>query len=336
MGSPEVTYLRPGNMLVGRERELFLGDEIAATPLARVFRVKGVADRAVKVYTPFQDNPDGRNLYKRIQREANIHSRVHHLNIIPFGSYDEREIPGHFAPFLEMGLGWGTTLFDIIKDGELAAKFTSAQKHAVLTQIARAVDYLHNEGIIHRDIKPKNIFMGDNGVQLGDFSIALDKNGEVFDEDIFLGSPPFAAPEKYLGTVGDEKTDLWSYGVLAYWLWTDGKLPYILPSEPNEMDYRDACLLQVPLLLRDRIKGKMTPWQKAWEPIITTMLAKAPEERYDDFGKVINVLEAVRLRAEAEDLSQGLTDKTGRHRADRAGTVLDIEADTSRVVFQAR
>lgn len=114
-----------------------------------------------------------------------------------------------------------------------AKQLTNEQKGNILCQILQGIEFLHRQGIIHRDLKPQNILVVDrNGEyipKITDFGISkkLDVNkSSVFSNSLAgAGTLSFASPEQLLGKTIKKNTDLWSFGVIAYWMFT-GKLPF--------------------------------------------------------------------------------------------------------------
>jgi len=114
-----------------------------------------------------------------------------------------------------------------------AKQLTNEQKDSILRQILQGIEFLHSQGIIHRDLKPQNILVVDrNGEyipKITDFGISkkLDVNkSSVFTNSLAgAGTLAFASPEQLLGTTIRKNTDLWSFGIIACWMFT-GKLPF--------------------------------------------------------------------------------------------------------------
>ena len=153
------------------------------------------------------------------RREAAVLANLSHPNIVTVHDFDETP-DGHL--FFVMEYMDGTDLANLKKRGELNA----SKIFHVMTQILRAVEYLHSNGLVHRDIKPSNIFLNADGTaKLGDFGLSMilsefasnapELPGVPTVPDFLVGTPGFAAPE--LSSKGnkknDHRADIYSIGV---------------------------------------------------------------------------------------------------------------------------
>ncbi|MEW2163107.1 serine/threonine-protein kinase [Streptomyces sp. NPDC007084] len=150
-------------------------------------------------------------LYARLEREAWAAARVSHRNVVTV--YDVATQDGR--PWIVMELVRGIALSDLLDaEGPLAPRRVAGIGAEVLSALRAA----HAAGVLHRDVKPANVLMANDGrVVLTDFGIAtvegssaLTMTGEV------IGSPEFLAPERALGRTPGPESDLWSLGVLLY------------------------------------------------------------------------------------------------------------------------
>ncbi|CAL9398086.1 protein kinase domain-containing protein [Streptomyces sp. enrichment culture] len=154
---------------------------------------------------------DVQRLYARLEREAWAAARVAHRNVVTV--YDVASDEGR--PWIVMELVRGITLAELLDaEGPLEPRRAAAIGAEVLSALRAA----HEAGVLHRDVKPGNVLLANDGrVVLTDFGIAmvegssaLTMTGEV------VGSPEFLAPERALGRTPGPASDLWSLGVLLY------------------------------------------------------------------------------------------------------------------------
>ncbi len=186
------------------------------------------------------------------------------------------------------------TVFDIIEDRDgrveaLAMEFVRGKSlrqrlddpepislkylSEVLTAVAQALDYAHESGCIHRDVKPANILLGDDGViKIADFGIAALRGEDLATELRNLGTPNYLAPERVMGQPGDTLADIYSLGVILYELVTRH-----LPFEATS----------IAELVRKIVQDEPTPPRQfvpsimpGLEAILVRAVAREPQDRY--------------------------------------------------------
>lgn len=141
----------------------------------------------------------------------------------------------------------------------------------ILHEVASAILIMHNHGRIHRDIKSENILISKSGeIKLADLGCAVQLVMENTMRHTIIGTPDYMAPELALGNSYDQKIDIWSFGILAYFL-VEGELPYGKES-PMKVLSRIAM---------DESPGFKNPekWSKELNEFLSLCLQKTPENR---------------------------------------------------------
>ncbi len=178
---------------------------------------------AVKILHPHLITEDGSDEFlARFKREAQAAARCMHPNIVMVMEYATDKD----TPYIAMEYVEGTALNDLIRSGK---SFSLKQIFSITSQMLKALNAAHSQGIVHRDIKPANVMVLKNGaVKLADFGIArIDNSGELTQVGVLIGTPRFMAPEQTFGMPADHRADLFAAAMIFYELL--GKLPRDLP-----------------------------------------------------------------------------------------------------------
>lgn len=202
-------------------------ERIGRGGMAEVYRGYHAAlDRyvAIKLLHPFlADDPEFK---ERFEKEAKNVAKLRHPNIVQVFDFeydDEGE-----SYYMVMELINGPTLKDMIfTRTEANQQFSIPEAVRIIADTANSLSYAHKRNMIHRDIKPANIMLDeDERVVLTDFGIAKIVTGAQFTASGgMVGTPAYMAPEQGLGEAGDERSDIYSLGVMLYQMVT-GHLPY--------------------------------------------------------------------------------------------------------------
>jgi eukaryotic-like serine/threonine-protein kinase len=242
-------------------------DQLGRGGMASVFKAyEPGLDRyvALKVLPPdFLRAPDSA---ARFTREAKVIARLEHKDIVPIYNFGIDE----GVPWMAMRLVGGGSLGAALQNGPLPP----GRALTILRSVAEALDYAHGEGIVHRDVKPQNILLDDDGeVYLADFGIARIAEGSsaITTTGMVTGTPQYMAPEQALAQGGvDHRADIYALGVVAYEMFT-GVVPFSA----------DTPLAVMMKHVRDPIP--LPPLQHAPEPLrraLLKALAKAPDDRW--------------------------------------------------------
>jgi serine/threonine protein kinase len=195
--------------------------------------------------------------------EAKVAGKLRHPNIV--GVFDAGVEGDVCYIVMEMIFG-GRTLFDHCQPDSLLPIEDVVR---VIFKSARALDYAHRQGVIHRDVKPRNILLTEDGeVKLSDFSIALRTQGDATDTQVhgYIGSPLYMSPEQVKDDTITNQTDIFSLGVVMYELLT-GRHPFAADNLPA-IAHRITEKIPTPLLeMRPRCArrpGNATRWGSIW------------------------------------------------------------------------
>jgi class 3 adenylate cyclase len=227
---------------------------------------------------------------QRFYREAQTAGQMSHPGIVTIHDMAE-DSDGN--PYLVMEFVEGTTLDKVLapqKPGEAEGPMPLKDKLGIAAQVADALDYAHRRKVIHRDIKPANILVTPEGrAKIADFGIAKMAGTQMTHTGLLVGTPAFMSPEQITGAEVDSRSDIFSFGVLAYWMLT-GKRPF--PGDAiTQIAYKVVHAPPVPI----REANPDLPLEV--EPVILKCLAKKPDERYQTARDLGADLEALKARA---------------------------------------
>ncbi len=220
-GFPPGAEALRGRLLDGRYR---LGPRIARGGMASVYEALDVRlDRTVAVkimHADLSDSGDEHDFAARFVREARAAARLSHPNVVAV--YDQGDDDGTI--FLAMELVTGHTLRDTIaKESPMAPARALALMEPVLSALASA----HRAGLVHRDVKPENVLISDDGrVKVADFGLAKAISADTqhtATQGILIGTVSYLAPELVTDGTSDERADVYAAGVVLYELLTGAK-----------------------------------------------------------------------------------------------------------------
>ena len=213
------------------------------------------------------DRAEVEEILARFKREAQAAGRLNHPNIVQIYEYGEDD----GTAFIAMEFVEGRELKDFFDADE---RFPMAEIVRIMGQLLEALDYSHRNGVVHRDIKPANIILLKDGtVKVADFGIARVESSNLTQAGSVLGTPSYMSPEQFMGQTVDDRSDLFSAGVILYQFLT-GEKPFtgalttimhkVLKEEPPAPS---ALNVQVP---------------RPFDALIRKALAKRPDERFQN------------------------------------------------------
>lgn len=251
---------------------------LGAGGMSTVYRANDVTldrDVAIKILSPhFARDPE---FIERFRREARTIAALQHPYVLAVYELGEQE--GQL--YIAMQLLSGGTLADRLRKGPPSLQETTD----ILTRVAEALDYAHNAGVLHRDVKPSNIGFDSQGrPYLMDFGLAhlAQAATSLTQSGVMMGTPNYMAPEQGSGMGISPATDIYALGVIAFEMLT-GRLPF-------EGDTPMAIIMghvqrtpPLPSQLRPGIPKKI-------DDVIQKVLAKPPENRFESATAFSNAL----------------------------------------------
>lgn len=238
-----------------------------------------------------QDDP---SLAKRLVKEASLMASWRHENIVQVYYADDEEGFSYFVMEYIPGQSLGELLAEYAQKGQ---RMPQEEALRIGRAVAAALDYAHERGVIHRDVKPSNVLIAEDGrVVLSDFGLALQTAegtiGEVF------GSPHYIAPEQARNSAeARPQSDLYSLGVMLYQM-LSGVLPF---DDPSPMSLALQHLIAPPPSPR-RANPALN---QATEEVLLKALAKSPAERYQSGKELLDALESALKAEETATLPPG-------------------------------
>lgn len=231
---------------------------------------------AIKVVNrPNESDPEAVEAHARFRREAQAAGRLSHPNIVGVYDYGENATQA----WIVMELVEGGSLKGRIDKHE---RFTVPDIVRIMGEVCAGLQYSHQRGVVHRDIKPGNIMMTTDGqVKIADFGIARLENSSMTQVGTLIGTPSYMAPEQFRGEPVDLRADIWSAGVMLYQLLTGEK-----PFEGGFSAVMHKALHTEPPPPSQL--SVTTP--RGFDAVINRALAKRPEDRYRsaaEFGEAI-------------------------------------------------
>jgi len=271
-----MTTLEAGDML----DHYRLDATVARSGMATLFRATDLRDgRQVAIKVPHPEMEADPVLVERFRREQEIGQELDHPGVVKtYGGEDRSRV--------YMVIEW--------VDGRLLRAILNQERrlpidravHLVL-QICDALDTMHKHGVVHRDLKPENIMVDDEDrIKLIDFGIAMKEDARritFVDMSATLGTPDYISPEQVKGQRGDQRSDIYSLGVMLYEMLT-GDPPY---TGPNPLAVMNERLLHDPEPAR-KLRPEISP---ELNEILNRALERDPRRRYQTASEMAWELE---------------------------------------------
>lgn len=273
--------LPQGSVIAGRYEIL---DELGRGGMGQVFRVR---DReldeivALKTLRKRADLTEAARI--RFLREIKLTRKITHPNVVrvfDLGTWRD-------LTFLTMEYIPGRTLSQWVRDAE-GRQATLRWKVEILRSVADGLSEAHKLGIVHRDLKPQNVILTPGGIpKLLDFGIAyteVHQDADLTDEGRFVGSPKYVSPEQIQGEALDSRSDIYCFGLLAYFLLTGqdafsgDNATLILLKQLKEQPVAPSRIVRLPASL---------------ENLVLWCLKKNPNERPGSLAEVSKVLKEI-------------------------------------------
>jgi eukaryotic-like serine/threonine-protein kinase len=258
--------------------------------MAEVYRARDIRlDRIVAIKTLRADLARDQIFQARFRREAQSAASLNHPSIVAVYDTGEDMATGLPVPYIVMEYVDGRTVRDLLQDGHRLLPERSLE---IIDGVLRALDYSHQAGIVHRDIKPGNVMVTRNGdVKVMDFGIARARKepGSMTATAQMIGTAEYLSPEQVRDERIDSRSDLYTVGCVFYELLM-GSPPFTGHS-PMAIAYRHVRENPIP---PSRVGPDVPPWADA---IVLKAMAKSPADRYQTAGE---------MRADLQRAASGL------------------------------
>lgn len=245
-----------------------------------------VIERTVAIKTILPQQLDGEEATKvlaRFKREAQAAGRLNHPGIVAVYDYGEEIADEDHTMVAGVGAGQerqrvAYIAMEFVKGRELRDFFEANERFALkdverlMAEILDALGHAHAHGVVHRDMKPANLIVLDNGkIKVADFGIARVEKSELTQVGTVMGTPAYMSPEQFMGQPVDGRSDIFSCGVILYQFLTGEK-----PFTGNSTTIMFKVLHEEPLapsLLNVALPA-------AFDQVVKRAMAKNPDDRY--------------------------------------------------------
>lgn len=283
--------LQPGQML-GAYRII---EQVGEGGMATVYKAyQASMDRHVAIKVLPLELAKNDEFVQRFQQEARIIAKLEHPHILPVFDYGEENGVVYFAMrYLDTGT---------LKDKLLSETLSLDEVNNIFIQLAGALGYAHAQGVVHRDLKPANVLVDANGnLFLTDFGIAKileSASPSLTQTSAVMGTPTYISPEQASALPIDQRTDIYSLGVMLYEMVT-GQVPFVADTPLGVIIKH----LSEPLPLPSLVNPEISP---AIEQVLLKALAKETQDR---FSNVAEFVSAWKQALQGVDVSPDISQK---------------------------
>lgn len=251
-----------------------------------------VAIKTVRI--PSGEDSEEQETFARFRKEAQAAGRLHHPNIV--GVFDYAETSD--IAYIVMEFVAGTSLKALIEGSNPPDLWEAAR---LMDGLLAGLDYSHSNGVVHRDIKPANIMVTPTGeVKIADFGIARVESSTLTQTGMMMGTPAYMSPEQFEGVTVDQRTDIYSAGVVLYQLLT----------RTRPFDGTSMALIMTSVLRdeRPRPSERRATVPRALDAVVLKAMARQPADRYPTAAAFNAALQAAMRATDGSEGVLGLPD----------------------------
>jgi serine/threonine protein phosphatase PrpC len=283
--------LKPGETLDSRFE---IDSVLSRSGMASIYKAKDLeTGNTVAVKVPYMQLESDAGSYARFQREAEIGELLNHPNILKFIKVPKKSRPYIVTEYLE-----GQSLSEVMNE---VRPLPMADAVQIASYICGALAHMHEHKVVHRDLKPQNIMICDDGsLRIIDFGIAKSTEMRRLTFAGFtpaMGTPDYMAPEQIKGKRGDQRTDIYSLGAILFEMLT-GQVPFQGPNVYAVMNSRLVGDPPAPRGLNPEIPAQV-------EEIVLHAMERDPFKRYHsaaDMKKELDAPETVHVTGRSQRL----------------------------------
>lgn len=272
-----------GDIVAGYRLDQLIGVGGSDCPVYRATHLRLRQEAALKLLPKERADDD---FVRRFEREAQLAASLRdHPNVVAVYDFGDTED----VLYLAMRFVRGPDLGRLVVESPL----TLARTCVLLGQVAAALDTAHAAGLVHRDVKPGNIFVDQDRAYVGDFGLTLPRDASMT-RALWSGSPQYLAPERWVGSTPEPTVDVYALGCVAYFCLT-GHPPFEGDVDTLRFSHTNAA---PPML-----SAGLAEVPPAVDEVLARAIAKHPGDRYESCGAFVAALRAAAAEAGMEPLS---------------------------------